>query len=360
MTHVTPHASRYTLLVGGLTALVLLGQGCGGGSTKTAGPDGGIYRTSDGGDTWRQLQVINIGSKRASIANMGIVTMAVDPQDPKTVYAGTVENGVIFSTDGGESWQPATGLSVGRVNAIAVDIKDKCTVYATLANQIMKTTTCARDWTRIYYDPRTDKSFTTLVSDWYNPQVVYAGTNDGDILRSENAGESWRVVHRVEGIRINQLVMDPRDSRILYGATQGSGIVKTVDGGQTWTSIRKQLEAFENSRRTNLIVLDPNNANRLFTISKYGILKSDDGGAVWTALKLPTPPGDVDMKAMAVHPKDPKRIVYATNKAVIWSVDGGQTWTSKKLPTARGAAFMVYDKAEMPSLYLGASPPPAK
>ncbi|MCC6563449.1 hypothetical protein IT087_00995 [Candidatus Uhrbacteria bacterium] len=347
-------------LVAPVIALVLLGQGClGGSSNKATGPDGGIFRTADGGDTWRQLQVINIGSKRASIANMGIVTMAADPQDVNTLYAGTTENGVIFSNDGGESWQPATGLSVGRVNAIAVDSKSKCTVYATIANQIMKTTTCSRDWTRIYYDPRTDKSFTTLVSDWYNPNVVYAGTNDGDILRSDNAGESWRVVHRVEGVRVNQLVMDPRDSRVLYGATQGAGLVKTTDGGQTWTSIRKEFEGFENARRPNLIVLDPNNANRVYTISKYGILQSDNGGSSWTALKLPTPPGTVEMKAMAVHPKDAKRIVYATNKAVIWSVDGGTTWTTKKLPTARGAAFMLYNKAETPALFLGASPPPS-
>lgn len=352
-----PRASRTTVLAG-LAALVLLGQGCAGSSNKTAGPDGGIYRTADGGDTWRQLQVINIGSKRASIANMGIVTFVADPQDPNTIYAGTVENGVIYTTDGGESWTPATGLSVGRVNSIVVDAKSKCTIYATLANQIMKTTTCFRDTTRIYYDPRTDKSFTTLVSDWYNPNVVYAGTNDGDVLRSENAGQSWRVIHRVEGVRINQLVMDPRDSRVLYGATQGSGIIKTADGGQSWTTIRKELEEFENARRPNLIVLDPSNANRVFTVSKYGILLSDNGGSSWTPLKLPTPPGEVEMKAMAVHPKDAKRLVYATDKAVIWSVDGGQTWTTKKLPTTRGAAFMLYTKADAPALFLGASPLP--
>jgi photosystem II stability/assembly factor-like uncharacterized protein len=359
MTMNTRHATRYTLL-SALVALVLLGQGCTGTPKTAVGPDGGIFRTADGGDTWRQLQIINDGSKRGSIAGVGIVTLVVDPQDVNTIYAGTVENGVMFSNDAGDSWQPARGLTVGRVNAVAVDAKDKCTVYATIANQIMKTTTCSRDWTRIYYDPRTDKSFTTLVSDWYNPSIVYAGTNDGDILRSDNAGESWRVVHRVEGIRINQLVMDPRDSRVLYGATQGSGLVKTTDGGQTWIGIRKEFEAFDNARRPNLVVLDPSNANRVYTISKYGILKSDDGGSTWTALQLPTPPGTVEMKAMAVHPRDAKRIAYATTKAVIWSVDGGTTWTTKKLPTSRGAAFMLYNTAQTPALYLGASPPPTK
>jgi hypothetical protein len=62
------------------------------------------------------------------------------------------------------------------------------------------------------------------------------------------------------------------------------------------------------------------------------------------------------MKAMAVHPKDPNRLVYATDKAVIWSIDGGQTWTTKKLPTSRGAAYMTYDGADQPSLFLGAAP----
>ena len=347
--------SRVGLLVAPLAVLVLLGQGCGGGAQKASGSDGGLFKTSDGGDTWRQLQIINVGSKRASIADMGIVSVVVDPQDPQAVYAGTVENGVISSLDGGDSWQPAAGLSAGRVNAIGVDAKNKCTVYATLSNQIMKTTTCGRDWTRVFFDPRA-LTFTALTADWFNPQIVYAGTSDGDVLRSDNGGESWRSVRRVEGVRINQLVVDPRDSRIVYGATNSAGILKTTDGGQNWMLIRNELQDFSDARRVNLIVLDPNTANRVYAISKYGIVASDDGGATWRGLQLPTPPGSVDMKAMAVHPKDARRLVYATDKAVIWSIDGGQTWTTKKLPTSRGAAYMTYDVADQPSLFLGATP----
>lgn len=347
--------SRFGVWALPVLALVLLGQGCGG-QRQAAGPDGGVFKTSDGGDTWRQLQIINVGSRRASIAEMGIVTLAVDPRDPKAVYAGTVENGVIYSIDGGDSWQPAGNLATGRVNAIVVDPKNTCTVYATLANQIMKTTTCTREWTRIYFDPRTDKAFTALVVDWFNPQVVYAGTSDGDLLRSDNGGESWRTVRRIDAVRINHMAMDPRDSRIVYAATNGSGILKTADGGQNWTLIRNELQEFENARRVNLVVLDPSTPNRVYTISRYGIVLSDDGGVTWQALQLPTPPGSVEMRAMAVHPGDPRRLVYATDRAVIWSVDGGQTWTTKRLPTTRGAAFMVYDGADQPSLYLGAAP----
>ncbi len=350
--------SRVSMYVAPLMALVLLGQGCGS-SQPATGPGGGIFRTTDGGEVWRQLRVINLGAKQASIADMGIVTLAVDAQDPKAIYAGTVENGLIYTLDNGESWLQATApLNVGRVQAVSVDPKNKCTVYATLLNQVMKTTTCGRDWTRVYFDPRTDKSFTTLSVDWYNPSIVYAGTNDGDILKSENGGTSWRVVYRVDGARINHLVMDLRDSRVLYAATNGYGLRKSSDAGQTWQTIRKEFETFEGANRPNLVVLDPNNANRVYTVSKYGIIVSDDGGATWAAIKLPTPPGTVDMKAFAVHPKDPKKLVYVTNQAVIWSVDGGTTWTTKKLPTTRGAAAIVYpnDGTANPPLFMGASP----
>lgn len=340
-----------------LLALALTGAGCGTTTTTTTGPDGGVFITRDQGEIWKQLKVLNLGAKQASIAGMGIVALANDPQDAKVIYAGTVENGVVYSLDSGDSWQSAGGLNAGRVNAIAVHPKEKCTIFAARNNQIMKTDNCSRDWTQAYFDPRTDKQFLSLVIDWYNPSVLYAGTSDGDIVKSENGGVAWKVVNRVDGAKILELVMDPTDSRVLYGLVDRQGLVKTVDGGQTWTPIKKELDAFDGARRGNHIVLDPTTKGRVYLISRYGITKSDDAGATWTALSLPTPPGTVDMRAFAVHPKDKNRLVYATDKAVIWSVDGGQTWTPKKLPSTRGASTFLYTVTpEQTTLFMGTLP----
>ena len=248
-------------------------------------------------------------------------------------------------------------MTIGRIAAIAVSSKDKCTVFAARSNQIFKTENCSRDWNQVYFDPRTDKRFTSLVVDWYNPRIVFAGTSDGDIVRSEDGGTSWRVVHRVDGVAINTLAMDPRDSRTLYAATNGSGIGKTSDGGQTWTMIRQPFQDFDFARRPVAVVVDPSLANTVYNVSKYGLLRSDDGGVTWTALKLPTPPGTIDIRAFAIHPKDSRQLVYATDASVVWSVDGGQTWTPKKLPTTRGVSFLLYDKAADPTLFFGAAPP---
>ncbi len=347
---------RLAMFAGPVLALVVMGQGCGS-TTPAVGPDGGMFRTKDNGVTWTQLKTLNAGAKQGSIADVGIVTVGVDPQDPKAIYAGTELNGVIYSLDGGDSWQSAGGLNSGRVSSVAVDSKNKCIIYAAKDNQIFKTSNCSRDWSAIYYDPRSIK-FTTLVVDWFNPSILYAGTSAGDVVKSVNGGATWSVSYRIDGYNVNQISLDKHDSRIVYVATDRAGIIKTVDAGATWVQIKKELSDFDGATRANLVVTDPATAGRVYSISKFGIIVSNDNGATWTALKLPTPAGSVDMKAFAVSPKNSKSLVYATDKAVVWSEDGGATWTLKKLPTSRGAAILIYDSsADKPALFLGALPP---
>lgn len=337
-------------------ALVLLGQGCLGGGTSSSatGPDGGVYRTGNYGAEWKQVKVLNLDTKFGSISNVGTVTAAVDPSDQAVVYVGTTENGVIYTLNSGESWSQAKGaLSTGRVNAISVDAKDSCVVYAAKANQIFKTSDCARTWSQMYFDPRTDKSFTSVVADWFNGRTVYAGTTEGDVLRSDDAGVSWRPVYRAEGVRITGIALDSGDSRIVYVATDGSGLLKSVNGGQTWDKITKPFDAFEGARRIRAIVIDPLNPRTLYTVSRFGLLRSDDGGAAWTALTLLNPPGTEGIKAFAVNPKDSKVIVYATDTSLVFSNDGGATWTAKKSPTKRGVSFLTFDKLATQNMYLG-------
>lgn len=347
---------RHALFALPLCALVLMGAGCFGGSSASTGFDGGVFRTVDAGTKWDQLKILNLDTKLGSTADMGIVSVAFDPQDPQAMYVGTVENGVMQSLNGGQSWTLARGLSKGQINAIAVDPKDTCSVYAARGNQIHKTSNCGREWKEIYPHPRPDVLITSVVVDWYNNHTVYAATSQGDVLRSDDAGGSWRAVYRIESVRINSIAIDPFDSRTLYVATQGSGIVKTTDSGATWTQIYKQLQEFQYARSPRQVVLDPTVKDRVYQISKYGILRSDDGGTTWRALNLPTAPSTVDIKSLTVHPKDGKIIAYATDSSLVVSDDTGVSWSSKKLPTKRGVSWIAFDRETTPALFLGALP----
>lgn len=339
-------------------ALVIMGQGCFGG-TQEAGPAGGLFRTSDAQD-WAHLTVLNLGDKLGSIANVGTTSIALDPQDPGAIYVGTVENGVIYSLDGGESWNNPKDLSKGKVVAIAVHPKNKCIVYAARLNQIMKTDNCQRDWKQAFFDARTDKRFTSIAVDWFNPSIVYATTNDGDVVKSQNDGKTWTLIHRLEGTELKNIVIDPFDSRIVYVSAYGQGMLKTTDAGENWELIRDPFTEIDSkTRRSKWIAVDPSNQGRIYQVSDYGILRSDDRGATFQALTLPSPPNSVDILAFAVHPKDPKTLVYATERSVVLSTDAGTSWTSERAPTTRPPAALIYDENDPPRLFLAPGPAPS-
>ncbi len=348
-------SSRIVRAIAPMGLISLLGAGCFGGTAKPVGLDGGVFRTRDNGTVWQQLSTLNLGTKIGSIADVGVQSMAIDPQDSQAMYVGTVENGLLYSLDGGASWAQAKGLTTGRISVIGVDPKDKCTIYAARGNQIHKTTNCSRDWNLVYVDSRPEVAFSVLTVDWFNAKRLYTGTTLGDIFRSDDGGTSWARLSQPESARISGIAIDPRDSRVVYVSTDGSGLLKSGDAGTTWDRIYKQFETFDYARRAKILVVDPSLANTLYTVSKFGILRSQDGGATWNALNLPTPPDTTDIRAMVVHPTNSSRIVYATNTNIVFTVDGGKTWMPKKLPTRRGVSAMLFDNVSSTSLFLGAS-----
>ncbi|MFA5935406.1 MAG: hypothetical protein WC787_00930 [Patescibacteria group bacterium] len=339
-------------------ALVLFGQGCFGGSSTATGPDGGVWKTTDRGQVWANKRALVQGAKiTAGAAALSINDMAFDPQDANAIYLATAENGMVYSLDAGDSWQQAKVLNTGRVNAVAVDPKNKCTVYATRANEIYKTETCGRDWAKIFFDPRTDKAFTQIVVDWFNPTILYAGTSEGDIFKSTDAGRSWQASKRIEGTRITHMVMDPRDSRALFVGTGGDGLWKTADGGVTWTQIKKQFgEDFRDARNVTKVVLDPSVANVIYIVSKYGIIKSDDGGTTWKGLNLTAPPGTIKINALVIDATDNKKMIYTGPNTLTFTSDGGVTWTAKKPPTTRAGSALLIDPKNGNIVYLGTVP----
>lgn len=333
--------------------VVLLGQGCFGGSSQPAtGPDGGVFKTGDRGDTWAQKRVLIKGPKGVSIAEEVILSMAADPQDHMAIYAGTQGSGLLQSLDGGDSWRIANEALPKRIDAVAIDYKNKCVVYVTSNNNIYKTENCSRDWERIFFDPKTDKRFTTLAVDWFNPTIVYAGTSEGDIFKSTDAGLSWLVAQRA-GADVVDIEINPKDSRHVYAGTSGDGIWQTLDGGNTWLHIEKQISAFTNARTVVELEFDDQNTDVLFAASKYGLLSSKDGGETWTDIKLINPPNEVRIVDFAINPRNGKELQYITSNSIVITSDGGISWTAKRLPSTRRATTMLVDSEDGNILYVG-------
>ncbi len=341
------------LILGGCTFQL----GAGGGTASGGKADGGIFKSIDGGKLWAQKIAVPVtGGKIASIANVDVRRITIDPSDNQAIYLSTENDGIVYSYDGGDSWRKFSQLNRGQVRAVAVDPKSKCVLYAVSGNKLYKSVDCGRIWQNIYYHQKATVLLTDIAIDSFNTSNLYLVNDDGEIIKSKNAGQTWATVYHSKGAFVD-LAMDPRNSRIIYAATTKEGIFKTADSGQTWISLGDGLKSYSGSHEYKKLVIDSAAPNALILISKYGMLRTVNGGESWDVINLILAPKEATIYSVAVNPKDSKIIYYATRTTLVKTIDGGKTWSSSKLPFTRLANAIAIDPVETGTVYLGAFKP---
>src|SRR5271155_2177124 len=186
---------------------------------------GGVWKSLNGGATFKPV------FDKEDAQSIG--ALAIDPQTPRTVWAGTGEswtrnsvsvgNGIYKSTDGGDTW---TNMGLGdseRISKIIVDPKDGNTVYACVPGKLWsdsadrglyRTSDGGKTWSLILKGPNLSTGCSMISMNAQEPKVLFAGMWDfrrkGWTFRS--GGESPK-------------------------AASGSGFFRTEDGGATWTEL---------------------------------------------------------------------------------------------------------------------------
>ncbi len=349
--------SHKTIIPAVCLALLFAGAGCitfsSSGSTGGTG-DGGIFKTANKGDLWTQKTAIPTtdGSRRA-INSANVTVIVQDPSDAKAIYIGTAENGLWYSYDGAESWRSPSALSRGFVPSIAIDYKDKCTIYVAYDNKLMKSTDCTRTWSDKYVDTRPTNGASAVAVDFYNPSIVWLAYASGDLLRSDNAGETWKLVKNFSNTHILRVVISAADSRRIFVVLKDKGMWRTDDGGETWKDLNPTLSKFSGAEKFRDLAVGVSDPKLLFLASDYGILRSKDNGDVWESIDLLTPPKTALIYSVAVDPLDPNNIYYGTATTFYRTSNGGTNWVPKKLPTSRAATSLLVDRSDSNVIYMG-------
>lgn len=360
--------SKRLLFLSALALLSVLGAGCigFGGSAAPAGPMG-VFRSTDKGDSWAQSNIFPTTQGVKSLAGVKVYRIFTDPSDPNALYLATRGQGLYYSYDKGESWQMAAAMQGRYIYTVAVDPTDKCTILVSDGANIFKTTDCSRTWKTVYAEQRGQR-IVAVGFDYGRHTTVYAALFGGQVLRSLNAGDSWRVIKTFKA-NLQFLATDPLAPGRIYLAGADSGFIRSDDGGQTWNSLSRGLQSFNDSLYFYRLVLHPSKKDTLYWISKYGILYSEDAGASWTDVKLLSPPGSVNIYAFAVNPSNPKEMYYvgtvlgegaASRSTFYKTADGGNNWVTKKLPTNTVPVSMVLHPTETATLFMGFTIPDKK
>ena len=278
---------------------------------------GDVFRSDDGGATWRALPGIHGKSIRA---------MAMAASDPRTLVVGALD-GVFRSSDGGQSWQrisPMNHAEIKNIESLAIDPANPNIIYAGTWHLPWKTDDGGASWHSISRGIAFDSDMFSIIVDPRNPTVVYASACSG-MYKSMNKAELF---HRILGLphsamRTRVLKQDSQRSSIVYAGTTG-GLWKSVDGGERWKLVTDE------SVIVNDVMVDPQNPDHvLVATDRGGVLASNDGFAHYATSNHGFAHRVIG--GVVVDNRDPNRLFVGVvnDKALggfFVSDDGGSSW----------------------------------
>jgi len=259
----------------------------------------GMYRSTDAGKTWKHVGFENTDA---------ICKVRVDPTNPEVVFAAVFgkyavpssERGVYRSSDGGATWKRVLfrNDSTGAID-VAIDRRNPQVIYAALwqafrkeytassggaGSGLFKSTDGGTTWTEITRNTGLPSGIDGKIGIAVSPansNRLYALVENakGGLYSSDDAGATWKLVNDSHDIRqrafyYTHVYADPADENLIY--MQNTSLFKSTDGGKTLTSLRGTHGDFHD------LWIDPDDGKHLVVGNDGGGAVSMDGGKKWT------------------------------------------------------------------------------
>lgn len=353
------------------------------------GGDRGLYKTTDGGESWER--VLDVSD------NTGVSDVAIDPERPDILYAtsyqrrrhvgvlvaGGLESRIFKSSDGGETWQEIMngipGGPLGRIGIAVSPIKPNV-LYATVAasrgrDGFYRSDDRGESWEKqsdyvaidpqyyqeIFSDPHTfDKVYTmdlfmqvsndggttfervpseykhvdnhALAFDPDDPQYLLSG-NDGGLYESWDDGDTWKFVSNLPVTQFYRVAVDNAEPFYnIYGGTQDNGTMGGPSQTRTEHGIRNSDWTHVNGGDGFGVDIDPQNPNIVYAMSQYGELVRYNKRTGESVNIQPQPPKDGEAlrwhwnSPLQISPHSNTTVYYAANR-LFKSTDRGNSWT---------------------------------
>lgn len=312
--------------------------------------DAGLLYSNDGGASWNII---------AGSANIVPLVLSGKSTDPSSVYVGTNAQGLWLIKKGTYSLEKVTdprGVldSAARIDSIA-EAPDGAALYLGTYQkgygEIIKLT--ADSATSVYKTPLAGYGVFGVLVDPRNSQHINAAIGDGNFIETEDGARTgyWQIISRT-GQGIVQLFRDPVHADTFWGLGNKNILYMTQTGGKTW----KELPAISvNKKKLNSIAYIGYAASRgeLFSATEYGLVSSADDGLSWNAFHTPVPPLSIQARAFASHPNFPEVFWFTVKNEIFRTDDGGVSWRGTVLPTEKTISMLYVDTSNPKILYAG-------
>ena len=291
------------------------------------GPQSGIWRSLDGGDTWTRL------SKGLPTGNTGRIGLAIASSNPDIVYA-VVENrdgGVFRTTDGGASWTRQNHINerAAYYGRIAVDPSNPDRVWlplTTLHRSIDGGKTFTEDSLNVHVHPDNH----ALWIDPHQPEHMMLG-NDGGVFFTYDGARHWDYENNLPIGQLYGIAIDAQDPYRIFGGFQDLGTFMFTSGTHSRGALTDDQATFLEYGDGFQVAVDPTNPRLLYANSQNGRGYVDD---LETREAHRITPFSTDSTqryrfnwntAMLVSPNDPHVYFYGANK-LLKTTDHGNTW----------------------------------
>ena len=329
--------------------------------------NGGVWKTKDYGRTWTP---IFDDQPTGSIGDL-----AVAQSNPNVIYVGSGEglqrpdlstgDGIYKSTDGGATWRNMGLGSAQQIGSVIIDPKDENRVFVAALGHpygpneergVYRSTDGGATWRRLLYKDENTGAI-QVEFDPNNSQIIYAdlwaarqgpwengawqGPASG-LYKSTDGGETWRQLTKglptfEQGLGRIGIGISASNSNVIYATVDASpqmgGVYRSDDAGESWRKLSGDGRLWGRGSDFAEIKVHPKDSETIF-VANIASYKSTDGGKSFRAFR--GAPGGDDYHRMWINPRNPDIMLFATDQGAIITVNGGETWSSwYNQPTAQ-------------------------
>ena len=323
---------------------------------------GGLWKTGDGGVTWRPVT-------DGQIKSSSIGALAVSESNPDVVFIGMGEtqlrgnimqgDGIYKTTDAGKTWAHVGLADTQAIARIRIHPTNPDLVYVCALGHpygpndergVFRSKDGGKSWQKVLF--RSNRSGAVDLSlDPQNPQVMFAaiwdayrtpwslssGGPESGFFKSTDGGDTWTEITRNTGLpkgiigKIGVSVSGADGKRVyaIIEAEDG-GLFVSDDAGATWKRISEDRRLRQRAFYYTRLYADPKARDTVYVLNT-GFYKSTDGGKTYKTIRVP----HGDNHDLWIASNDPQRMINSNDGGGNVSINGGETWTGQEYPTAQ-------------------------